>query len=96
MVKPDLVAPGVNVRTTAVGGGVTVVSGTSFATPFVTGASALLMEWGIVRGNDPFLYGEKVKAYLRRGAKKVPGFDEYPNEEVGYGALCTAQSIPQI
>lgn len=28
---------------------------------------------------------EKVKAYLRRGAKKVPGFDEYPNEEVGYG-----------
>ena len=38
----------------------------------------------------------KVKAYLRRGAKKVPGFDEYPNEEVGYGALCTAQSIPQI
>ena len=66
------------------------------ATPFVTGSAALLMEWGIVRGNDPYLYGEKVKAYLRRGAKKVPGFDEYPNEEVGYGALCTAQSIPQI
>jgi len=37
-----------------------------------------------------------VKAYLRRGAKKVPGFDEYPNEEVGYGALCTAQSIPKV
>ena len=64
--------------------------------PFVTGSAALLMEWGIVRENDPYLYGEKVKAYLRRGAKKVPGFDEYPNEEVGYGALCAAQSIPQI
>ena len=61
------------------------LQGTSFATPFVTGSAALLMEWGIVRGNDPYLYGEKVKAYLRRGAKKVPGFDEYPNEEVGYG-----------
>ena len=83
--KPDLVASGVNVRTTAVGGGMTVVSGTSFATPFVTGASALLMEWGIVRGNDPFLYGEKVKAYLRRGARELPGFGKYPNREVGYG-----------
>ncbi len=40
--------------------------------------------WGIVKGNDPYLYGEKVKAYLRR-EQKVPGFDEYPNEEVGYG-----------
>ena len=93
--KPDLVAPGVNVRTTAVGGGVTVVSGTSFATPFVTGASALLMEWGIVRGNDPFLYGEKVKAYLRRGARELPGFGKYPNREVGYGALCLENSFPR-
>ena len=79
MVKPDLVAPGVNVRTTAVGGGVTVVSGTSFATPFVTGASALLMEWGIEKGNDPYLYGEKLKAYLRKGAKKLRGETDYPN-----------------
>ena len=96
MVKPDLVAPGVEVMTTTVGGGYAAFTGTSFATPFVTGSAALLMEWGIVRGNDPYLYGEKVKAYLRRGAKKVPGFDEYPNEEVGYGALCTAQSIPYM
>ena len=92
--KPDLVAPGVNVRTTAVGGGLATVSGTSFATPFVTGASALLMEWGIVRGNDPFLYGEKVKAYLRRGARELPGFEKYPNREVGYGRLCLESSLP--
>ena len=85
MVKPDLVAPGVEVMTTTVGGGYAAFTGTSFATPFVTGSAALLMEWGIVRGNDPYLYGEKVKAYLRRGAKKVPGLDEYPNREVGYG-----------
>ena len=52
--------------------------------PFVTGAAALLMEWGIVRGNDPFLYGEKVKAYLRRGARRMTE-GEYPNEKVGYG-----------
>ena len=70
------------------------VTGTSFATPFVTGGAALLMEWGIVRGNDPFLYGEKVKAYLRKGARPLPGFTEYPNPQVGYGAMCLASSLP--
>ena len=93
-VKPDLVAPGVNVNTISVGGSVMQFSGTSFSTPFVTGSAALLMEWGIVRGNDSYLYGEKVKAYLRRGAKPMPGFEEYPNEAVGYGRLCLAESIP--
>lgn len=44
--KPDLAAPGVNIHTTQVGGGYTDVTGTSFAAPFVTGAAALLMEWG--------------------------------------------------
>ena len=33
-------------------------------------------------------YGEKVKAYLRRGAKPLPAFGRYPNEEIGYGVLC--------
>lgn len=93
-VKPDIVAPGVNVTTTAVGGGTVTVTGTSFAAPFAAGASALLMEWGIVKGNDPFLYGEKVKAYLRRGARPLPAFTEYPNPVVGYGALCLRDSIP--
>ena len=94
LVKPDLVAPGVEVMTVTTGGGYAAFTGTSFATPFVTGSAALLMEWGIERGNDPYLYGEKVKAYLRRGAKALPGFVEYPNEEVGYGALCMEKSLP--
>lgn len=92
--KPDIVAPGVDVTTVAAGGGYASFSGTSFATPFVTGGAALLMEWGIVKGNDPYLYGEKVKAYLRRGARPLPGFTEYPNPQVGYGALCVRDSLP--
>ena len=94
LIKPDIAAPGVNIMTTAVGGGYRTQSGTSFATPFVTGSAALLMEFGIVRGNDPYLYGEKVKAYLRRGARPLPGFTEYPNPQVGYGALCLRDSLP--
>ena len=95
MTKPDLVAPGVNVTTTAAGGGYAQVSGTSFAAPFVTGSAALLMQWGILEENDPYLYGEKVKAYLRRGARHLPGFTEYPNNQVGYGALCVSESLPK-
>lgn len=92
--KPDLAAPGVEITAPVPGGGYRPVTGTSFAAPFVTGAAALMMEWGIVRGNDPFLWGEKVKAYLRRGAKSLTGFEEYPNPVVGYGTLCLRDSLP--
>lgn len=93
-IKPDLVAPGVDILAPVPGGGFREFSGTSFATPFVTASAALLMQWGIVQGNDPYLYGEKVKAYFQRGAKEILGFSEYPNQVVGYGALCVKDSLP--
>lgn len=91
--KPDVVAPGVDVLAPNLYGGYTPVTGTSFATPIVAGAAALLMEWGIVRGNDTFLYGEKVKAYLRKGAQPIRGESVYPNQRVGWGRLCVAESL---
>lgn len=94
-VKPDIAAPGVGIMTAAAGGGYEPVTGTSFAAPFVSGSAALMMQWGIVDGRDPFLYGEKIKAYLRQGARKLPGMKEYPNPQVGYGALCVRDSLPQ-
>lgn len=50
---------------------------------------------GIIRENDPFLYGEKVRAYLRRGARQLPGFETWPNNVLGYGALCLRESLPE-
>ena len=93
-VKPDLAAPGVDIVSAAPGGGYDTRSGTSMATPFVTGSAALLMQWGIVRGNDPFLYGEKIKAYLIRGAGHLEVLTEYPNPQIGWGTLCLRDSIP--
>lgn len=93
-VKPDLAAPGVDILAPASGGGYAPVTGTSFAAPFVTGTAALLMEWGIIQGNDPYLYGEKVKAHLIRGAQQLPGFEQWPNPQLGYGILCGRDSIP--
>lgn len=86
-IKPDIVAPGVNIVSTAVNGGYTVRSGTSMAVPFVSGSAALLMQWGIVKRNDPYLYGEKVKAYLIRTARHLPG-EPVPSKRTGWGALC--------
>lgn len=94
MIKPDISAPGVDITTAAPGGGFLLNSGTSIAAPFVTGAAAMLMEWGIINKNDAFLYGEKLKAYLLNGAKPLTGFDEYPNPYVGWGALCVKDSLP--
>lgn len=93
-VKPDIVAPGVNINACAPGGGYAIRSGTSMATPFVTGSAALLMQWGIVQGNDPYLYGEKLKAYLINGARQLKIENTYPNRTLGYGALCLENSLP--
>lgn len=96
VLKPDIAAPGVRVTAPVPGGGYQSFSGTSFAAPFVTGSATLLMEWGIVRGNDPYLYGEKVKAYLRKGAKQLAGYERWPNALLGYGALCVRDSLPGL
>lgn len=91
--KPDLAAPGVDIMAAAPGGGWTKKSGTSMAVPFVTGAAALMMEWGIVKGNDPFLYGEKGKSYLQKGARRLRGIQTYPNDQIGWGTLCIDESF---
>lgn len=92
--KPDLAAPGVAINTCKVGGGYREVSGTSFAAPFVTGAAALLMQYGIVEGRDPYLYGEKIRASLIKGARRLPFQASQPSPLVGWGALCVSDSIP--
>lgn len=82
----DIAAGGVDAKAPAPNNGVTVVSGASVSAAVVTGACAILLQWGVVEGNDPGMYSQKIKAYLQRGTKKRTN-DVYPNAEWGYGVL---------
>ena len=94
-VKPDLVAPAVGIVSTRAGGGYDSFTGTSMAAPFVAGAAALMMQWGIVLGYDPFLYGQRVKAFLKKGARRNATVN-YPNPIWGYGTLCLKRAMDYL
>ena len=79
MVKPDLAAPGVNVRGPVRGGLYTERSGTSVAAALAAGIALLMMEY------DSTYTGVQIKNYLIRGAKRDGRI--YPNTEFGWGEI---------
>ena len=78
-VKPDLAAPGVNVKGPIRGGLYTRKSGSSVAAALAAGIELLLMEY------NPTYTGVQMKNYLIRGAKRDDR--EYPNTEFGWGKI---------
>jgi subtilisin family serine protease len=91
--KPDLVAPGEGITAPIPNSSFDAKSGTSMASPHVAGISGLMMEWGILKGNDPYLFGDRLKYYLIAGAKRERADIPYPDISFGYGEVCMYDSI---
>ncbi|WP_160686283.1 S8 family peptidase [Clostridium sp. C2-6-12] len=84
LINPDVSTIGVNILTTKTSGGVTTFSGSSAATAIIAGACAILLQWGIIDGNDTTMYSKKIRSYLMYGAARSQLY-RYPSREIGYG-----------
>ncbi|MCL1874509.1 MAG: S8 family peptidase [Clostridiales bacterium] len=83
--SPDFVAPGVNVRG-IFPKGYGSMTGTSVAAAITAGACALLLQWGVVNGNEPTMNSSRIKTLLISGCEREPHI-QYPNTQWGYGKL---------
>ncbi len=92
-VKPEIVAPGVFIRTTTgTGNGFFKASGTSFATPQVTATAGLMIE-----ANSTLTYWpEAIRAILVATARPVDGSDGTPphaDAKAGFGRLDSERAV---
>jgi len=91
---PDFVAPGVDV-----GGiyprGYGEMSGTGVATAITAGAAALLLQWGIVEGNNRLVNTNLIKSLLISGCDRDPDV-QYPSVQWGYGRMNLLNSFESL
>lgn len=86
VIKPEITAPGVNEQAPTLNHGFVDITGSSAAAAHTTGVTAMILEWGIVKGNYKGIDSVEVKKFIIRGATRNPGLT-YPNKDWGYGIL---------
>lgn len=85
-VKPNVAAPGVNIPGPTPDKSITNFTGTSVSAAHTTGIVAMILEWGITRGNLLGMSTIEINKLIMRGARRDTT-TEYPNRDWGYGIL---------
>lgn len=85
-IKPDFVAPGVNVTGATTRNQFVARTGSSIAAGITAGAAALIMEWVVYRLQQKTIDSTQIRNLLVLGTEKRPN-ETYPNREWGYGKL---------
>jgi hypothetical protein len=85
-VKPNVAAPGVELTGPTLNQGFGQFTGTGVAAAFTAGATAILLEWGIVKENNIGMSTVDINRLYMRNARREMGVI-YPNREWGFGIL---------
>lgn len=94
-VKPDFVAPAVNVWGPGLRNDFISKTGSSVACAIAAGGCAQIMEWAFVLQNEPKLSAAGIKNMLIRGTNQEE-IRSYPNREWGYGTLDVYQAFNNL
>lgn len=96
-IKPDIVAPGVDIIGPYKNNEYIKASGTGISSSIVSGVAAILMEYLRTQSyySRNLLFTEVIKTYLMIGADKKDIYT-YPNVNMGYGLLNFRSTMQQI
>lgn len=95
--KPDIVAPGVDIISTFINNTYKVSTGSGVSSSIATGVVALIIEYLIEQSQFTrlTLFPQVIKTYLMLGAEKKDIY-KYPNISQGYGIINLENTIREI
>lgn len=93
--KPDFVAPAVEVTGRGLREDYITKTGTSVGAAITAGASALILEWAVVKGNVYGINSVDIKNLFIRGCSRSENKD-YPNNKDGYGRMNVYEAFRTI
>ena len=94
-IKPDFVAPGVNVTGAVARNLFAERTGSSIAAGITAGAAALLLEWIVYRLEQGAADSIQIRNLLTLGTERTDG-EVYPNRTWGYGRLNLYQVFEEL